>query len=46
MEITRNREGAWVIYDTVNGYLETRQYHFYTKKEAISLFKQEMRGMK
>jgi hypothetical protein len=45
MTITKNNEGAWVIYATDNeGYLVTRRYYFYTKREALTLFKQENRG--
>tara|TARA_B100001939_G_C16670176_1_gene499854 strand:- start:313 stop:462 length:150 start_codon:yes stop_codon:yes gene_type:complete len=46
MDIDRNREGAWRICDIVNGYLETRVYYFYTKREAIQKFKQEMKKLR
>ncbi len=46
MDIDRNREGAWRICDEVNGYLETRVYYFYTKREAIQKFKQEMKELR
>ena len=36
-----NRNGAWIISDIINGYSVTRKYIFYTKKQAISAFKQE-----
>tara|TARA_R100001460_G_scaffold23645_1_gene47556 strand:+ start:332 stop:484 length:153 start_codon:yes stop_codon:yes gene_type:complete len=39
MVIDRNNEGAWRISETINGYLQTKVYYFYTKKEAIKLFK-------
>lgn len=44
MTITKNNEGAWVVSDIVAGYLITRRYYFYTKREALALFKQETRG--
>ena len=46
MDIDRNGEGAWRICDIVNGYLETRVYYFYTKREAIQKFKQEMKELR
>ena len=46
MDIDKNREGAWRICDSVNGYLETRVYYFYTKREAMQKFKQEMKELK
>ena len=46
MDIYKNREGAWRICDIVNGYLETRVYYFYTKREAIQKFKQEMKELR
>jgi hypothetical protein len=33
---------GWLISDVLNGYLVSRKYFFYTKKEAIALFKQEV----
>ena len=44
--IDRNREGAWRICDEVNGYWETRVYYFYTKREAIRLFRKEMKELR
>jgi hypothetical protein len=41
MTITKNTNGSWVVSDIIGGYLVTKQYYFYTKKEAIALFKQE-----
>ena len=40
--IDKNREGAWRISGLVGGYLLTRCYYFYTKREAIRLFKEEI----
>ena len=34
----RNIHGAWVVY----GVLGIRQYYYYTKKEAIALYKKEI----
>ena len=36
--------GAWHIYATVNGYLMQRTYYFYTKREAMHMFRAEARG--
>lgn len=44
MLIERNYEGAWIISDIVAGYFITRRYYGYTKREAIRLFKMEMKG--
>jgi hypothetical protein len=41
--IDKNNEGAWRISDIIGGYLVTRVYYFYTKREAVSLFKEETR---
>jgi hypothetical protein len=48
MTITKNMEGAWVISALTSGgnsYLVTRLYYFHTKKEALTKFKQEFRGL-
>ena len=42
MNIEKNVYGAYVISDIVNGYLVSKQYYYYTKKEAISRFKREV----
>ena len=44
MTIEKNYEGAWVVSDIVGGYLVTRRYYFYTKREAVRLFRQEVRA--
>lgn len=44
--IDKNNEGAWRICDIVNGYWETRVYYFYTKREAIRLFRKEMKELR
>lgn len=41
MTIEKNHAGAWTIYAIINGYLVTRSYYFYTKREAIRQFKAE-----
>ena len=43
MTIDKNAEGAWRISDIIGGYLVTKVYYFYTKREAIKLFKEETR---
>ena len=43
MLINKNKEGAWRITDIINGSWETRLYYFYTKKEALELFKEEFK---
>ena len=46
MVIDKNNEGAWRISETINGYLKTQVYYFYTKKDAIKLFRKYRRGIK
>lgn len=41
MTIEKTFQGAWKISDIIGGYLVTRQYFDYTKKEAIAEFKGE-----
>lgn len=43
MSAYKNVHGAWVISAVIKGYLVTRQYYGYTKKEAIAEFKAENR---
>ena len=44
MTIEKNREGAWVIYALGReGYLITRSYYGYTKRESVRLFRQYMK---
>ena len=45
MTIEKNSEGAWVISETVRGYLVTQRYYFYTKREAVRLFREYVRGL-
>lgn len=41
MTVERNYEGAYVISDIINGYLVTKRYYGYTKKQAVKLFREE-----
>jgi hypothetical protein len=44
MTIEKNREGAWVIYALGReGYLVTRSYYGYSKRESVRLFRALMR---
>ena len=44
MNIERNYSGAWVIYSSDNaGYLVTRSYWGYNKREDVRLFRQYMK---
>ena len=44
MTIEKNREGAWVIYALGGeGYLITRSYYVYSKRESARLFRQYMK---
>ena len=44
MLIDKNKEGAWRIKDIINDSWVTRLYYFYTKKEALELFKEEFKN--
>ena len=46
MIIDKNNEGAWRISDIINVYWETKVYYFYTKKDAIKLFRKFRKGLK
>ena len=39
MTAERNREGAWVLSDIIGGYLVSKAYYGYTKREATTLFR-------
>ena len=45
--IDKNNEGAWrlsaFVGEGIDEYLLTKTYYFYTKREAIRLFKEELR---
>jgi hypothetical protein len=36
--IEKNHHGAWVVSAIVGGYLVSRQFYGYTKKQAVSRF--------
>lgn len=40
----KNTHGAWVLSAIVGGHLMTRQFYFYTKREAARLFLLEANG--
>jgi hypothetical protein len=42
--LIKNTYGAWVASAIVDGYLETRQFYYYTKKDAARRFLQEVNG--
>ena len=44
MIVEKNKiNGSFIISDIKNGYWFTRVYYFYTKKEAVKMFKQELK---
>lgn len=43
MTCKKTVSGAWRVSDIVNGYLMTRQYFGYSKRDAIALFREEAR---
>ena len=45
MIVERNREGGWAIYAINNGQLIQRQYYFYTKRQAIRHFNNELKQL-
>ena len=45
MTIDKNLEGAWRICENINGYLETKVYYFYTKKDAIKKFREHKKAI-
>ena len=44
VSVEKNYLGGYVISDIVGGYLVVRCYYGYTKKKAVALFKNEMKG--
>lgn len=44
MLVERTHSGVWCISEIVKGVLVTRRYMGYSKREAIQLFKREVRG--
>ena len=41
LTIQKNKYGAWEVDDIIDGYLVTRTYYFYTKREAQRKFREE-----
>lgn len=41
MTVRKTFQGAWEVSSIINGYLVTRQYIGYTRKEAIQMFLKE-----
>jgi hypothetical protein len=46
MTITKNHNGSLTVSKVINGYLYTKTYYGYTKKEAVSLYTRETKGGK
>ena len=47
MIIEKNKiNGSFIISDIINGYLFKKVYYFYTKKQAIKLFKKQLKEIK
>ena len=46
MIITKQQNGSYLITDIVKGYWIKQVYYFYTKKEAIKLFRQYRKELK
>jgi hypothetical protein len=44
VSIEKTFQGAWHISCLFNGFLASRQYIGYTKKEALALFSQDVLG--
>lgn len=44
MTATRLPNGAWQVSALVYGFLVTRTYYGYTKREALSMFREEMQS--
>ena len=45
MTIEKNNAGAWVISDIIGGYLVTRKYYYYSKREAVALFRADSKAV-
>jgi len=39
----KTSQGAWELSSLVDGYFMTKQYFYYTKAEATTLFRQEIK---
>ncbi len=42
LTVDRTSEGAWRVSAIVGGYLITRRYIGYTRREAVAMFRREM----
>jgi hypothetical protein len=42
LTIDRNSEGAWRVSAIVDGYLVTRRYYDYSRRQAVELFLEEV----
>lgn len=46
MTIERTFQGAWRVSAMIDGYLVSRQYFGYTKREAVAAFREDTRRAK
>jgi len=42
--VERTRRGEWRVSAIVGGYLVTRTYLYYTRRESVARFRAEMKG--
>ena len=45
MIIERNYEGAYIVSDIVDGFRVCRRYYGYTRREALTMFRREVRAL-
>ena len=45
MTIEKNHAGAWVISDIIGGNRVARSYYGYTKREAVALFRADIKAV-
>ena len=45
MIVERNYEGAYVVSDIVDGFRVCRRYYGYTRREALAMFRREVRAL-
>jgi len=45
MSVYKNANGYWIVSDIISGYLVSRTYIGYTKREAIQRFKKETKEL-
>lgn len=41
MSTVKNANGSWTVSEIVDGYLVTRTYYGYTKRESLARFRRE-----